>query len=118
MIHALKRRDKNLLFPYLTIFWSTGPQFTSDILKSWWYGLDSVLRLPEKDRFRVLPQEFYSEKYTFFGHMPGGTWHGGDVAIILWLVERPWVFAALPVVIMILLGAGLRYSRRLAQRKR
>lgn len=36
MTSALLRRNRNLLFPYLTIFWSTGPQFTSDILRSWW----------------------------------------------------------------------------------
>lgn len=36
MTTSLKRRNKNLLFPYLTIFWATGPQFTSDMLKSYW----------------------------------------------------------------------------------
>lgn len=35
MTSALAQRNWNLLFPYLTIFWSTGPQFSSDILKSW-----------------------------------------------------------------------------------
>jgi mannosyltransferase OCH1-like enzyme len=35
MTAELKRRDKNWLFPYLTIFWSTGPQFSSDVLKKW-----------------------------------------------------------------------------------
>lgn len=36
MTSALPRRNRNLLFPYLTIFWSTGPQFTSDVLRDWW----------------------------------------------------------------------------------
>lgn len=35
MIENLARRNKNLIFPYLTVFWSTGPQFTSDLLKKW-----------------------------------------------------------------------------------
>ena len=35
MMESLKRRNWNLIFPYLTIFWSTGPQFTSDMLKEW-----------------------------------------------------------------------------------
>lgn len=35
MVKSLERRNKNLIFPYLTIFWSTGPQFTSDMLKEW-----------------------------------------------------------------------------------
>lgn len=118
MVHKLQSRDRNLLFPYLTIFWSTGPQFTSDVLKMWWRGIDSMARLPAQDRFRVLPQEFYSEKYTFFGHMPGGTWHGGEVAVILWLVDRPWVVAVVPAAVLVLLAAWLRWRRRRALRKR
>lgn len=35
MTKTLKPRNKNLIFPYLTIFWSTGPQFTTDVLKLW-----------------------------------------------------------------------------------
>lgn len=35
MSETLKSRDKNLFFPYLTIFWTTGPQFTSDVFKMW-----------------------------------------------------------------------------------
>lgn len=45
--------------------------------------------------FFVLPQIFYSEEYSFFGHRPRGTWHGQDVVIVLWLVERPWIFLLL-----------------------
>ena len=35
MIESLERRDRNLIFPYLTIFWSTGPRFTTDTLNRW-----------------------------------------------------------------------------------
>lgn len=40
MTLELARHNKNWIFPYLTIFWSTGPQFSSDILKEWFehYG--------------------------------------------------------------------------------
>lgn len=37
IVEMLQPRDKNLLFPYVTIFWSTGPQFASDILKTWFH---------------------------------------------------------------------------------
>ncbi|KAF2843892.1 glycosyltransferase family 32 protein [Plenodomus tracheiphilus IPT5] len=97
MTSALAHRNWNLLFPYLTIFWSTGPQFASDILKAWWW--ENGARMGEHDTasFRVLPQLFYSEEYTFFGHSPGGTWHGGDVAVVLWLLDRPWVLVCVLV---------------------
>jgi mannosyltransferase OCH1-like enzyme len=35
MLESLSARNLNLIFPYLTIFWSTGPQFTGDLLKRW-----------------------------------------------------------------------------------
>jgi mannosyltransferase OCH1-like enzyme len=35
MTTELKRHNRNWVFPYLTIFWSTGPQYTSDVLKDW-----------------------------------------------------------------------------------
>jgi mannosyltransferase OCH1-like enzyme len=35
MLENLHARNLNLIFPYLTIFWSTGPQFTGDLLKRW-----------------------------------------------------------------------------------
>ncbi|XPS78147.1 hypothetical protein M3J09_010164 [Ascochyta lentis] len=116
MTTALARRNWNLLFPYLTIFWSTGPQFASDILKAWWWKYGARNGGHDTASFRVLPQIFYSEEYTFFGHSPGGTWHGSDVAVVLWLVERPWVLACvfgscLALTIGIMKGMGARRTR-------
>lgn len=68
----------------------------------------------DPDQFYVLPQVFYSEEYTFFGHSPGGTWHGSDVAVVLWLVDRPGVvlFLASSLVLMCLAVAFRRRFRR------
>ncbi|GAB7365608.1 hypothetical protein MBLNU230_g6677t1 [Neophaeotheca triangularis] len=104
MLDRLEGRNWNLFFPYLTIFWSTGPQFTSDMLSSWFrkqtntYVHGTGKAGYGKDMVYVLPQEFYSEKYTFFGHGPGGTWHGQDVAVVLWFVAHPFA-VALPAVL-------------------
>jgi mannosyltransferase OCH1-like enzyme len=35
MTASLQSRNKWLIFPYLTVFWSTGPKFASDMLMSW-----------------------------------------------------------------------------------
>ena len=124
MTEMLTPRDKSLVFPYLTIFWSTGPQFTTDIFKQW---LDEnpkhrtyvpgTPKIPttDPDAVYVLPQEFYSEQYTFFGHSPGGTWHQGDVAIVLWLVARPWVVVVLllcGIVVPVMICVALLLRRR------
>lgn len=135
MTKALARRNRNLLFPYLTIFWSTGPQFGSDILRGWWWTHIAKIRnhgkinlialyrtdtdcLIEVASFRILPQIFYSEEYTFFGHSPGGTWHGGDVAVVLWLVDRPWILPCILVSLsMLTLGVIKGVRRRRAMYK-
>lgn len=36
MTNALIERNQNWVFPYLTIFCSTGPQFASDLLRTWY----------------------------------------------------------------------------------
>lgn len=51
MTAQLKPRNVNLFFPYLTIYWSTGPQFTSDVLKGWFLsGRDEEVYEPGADK--------------------------------------------------------------------
>jgi len=54
MTRALARRDRNLLFPYLTIFWSTGPQFGSDILRGWWWTHSATIGSHGKSHLSAL----------------------------------------------------------------
>jgi mannosyltransferase OCH1-like enzyme len=124
MIDMLKPRNKSLVFPYLTVFWSTGPQFATDMVKQY---LDENPRHKEyvpgaskanadPDDIFILPQEFYSEQYTFFGHSPGGTWHEGDVGVFVWLIDRPWVgivVISLLLAIVFLAYPALRPGRDL-----
>lgn len=145
MTNQLTSRNVDLFFPYLTIYWSTGPQFTSDVLKSWFLsGRDEGEYKPGTrkidagklsatiplracavvsdtfaglDRFYVLPEDFYSETYTFFGHSPGGTWHGDDVAVILWLVAHPW-FVALIIVSAFACCLAIVVRRRYLKRRK
>ncbi|KJX93058.1 hypothetical protein TI39_contig4426g00002 [Zymoseptoria brevis] len=106
MLRSLEWRSRwNLLFPYLTIFWSTGPQFTGDMVQKWFerhpvFSNSTSSEPPSNDWF-VLPQVFYSEEYTFFGHSPGGTWHGQDVATVLWFVAHPVVFWVLVIATLV-----------------
>ncbi|KAF2127720.1 glycosyltransferase family 32 protein [Dothidotthia symphoricarpi CBS 119687] len=115
MTTMLVGRNWNLVFPYLTIFWSTGPQFSSDMLKTWWWRHSKRIGSDhDTASFRILPRIFYSEEYTFFGHSPGGTWHGSDVAVVLWLVDRPWVlFCMFGTCLVLTLGLkrGLRLRK-------
>jgi inositol phosphorylceramide mannosyltransferase catalytic subunit len=125
MTENLKSRNKWLVFPYLTVFWSTGPKFASDMVMAWFSenirggvikraakktdaGMLSERRTVlldtngglDPNEVYVLPQIFYSEQYTFFGHRPGGTWHGKDVFVVLWFVDRPGVFLLLVCTVL------------------
>lgn len=111
MCDSLRRRNHNLLFPWITIFWTTGPRFTSDILKEYLeeHGVVGANNADVSKRIKknsdanavyVLPMEFYSEEYTFFGHSPGGTWYEGDVAAVLWIADHLWVLGLVPVVLI------------------
>lgn len=125
MLDHLEGRNRNLLFPYLTIFWSTGPQFTSDMLSYWYWYRKTRSYVPGTnkanygpDMVYVLPQEFYSEEYTFFGHSPGGTWHGQDVAVVLWFVAHPLMIAlSLSFLCFVVLFICLRLRRKPARSK-
>ncbi|KAF4550389.1 Glycosyltransferase sugar-binding region containing DXD motif-containing protein 2 [Elsinoe fawcettii] len=113
MIDGLHVRNINYLFPYITIWLSTGPQYTTDIISRWHREVgkmlvDTVQRRAKgiEPRYRrarrysrtdpssggdtvfILPPKFYSEEYTFFGHSPGGTWYEGDVTVVLWIIDH------------------------------
>lgn len=126
MIDNLKRRDKNLLFPWVTVFWTTGPKYTSDILQTFIHGHGIHGANNAKERIRknsdanavyVLPREFYSEDYTFFGHRAGGTWHGQDVAVILWLVDRYYLVLLIAAFAVVIIYLSLRSKRRIGNTK-
>jgi len=44
-----------------------------------------IVRRGDPDSISILPASMYSEELQFFGHRPGGTWYGWDVALIRWV---------------------------------
>ncbi|KAF2844696.1 glycosyltransferase family 32 protein [Plenodomus tracheiphilus IPT5] len=119
MTQQLIPYNHNWIFPYITIYRTTGPLFTSNILQEWLtHSVNSrhTTNFPKNesrhDTFFVLPRIFYSEEYTFFGHSPGGTWHGSDVATVLWFVDHPLVtVCVLPCVAAVLACMHMRGRR-------
>lgn len=109
LINNLKKHNRNLYFTYLTVFWSTGPMFVNNVLKKWLkeqtqmphhQSLSETLDANHNGRHRytgasgisVLPQIFYTDHYSFFGHREGGSWHGNDVLVVEWIIQKlKWV---------------------------
>ncbi|XPS73375.1 hypothetical protein M3J09_005523 [Ascochyta lentis] len=62
--------------------------------------------------FRILPRILYPEEYLFFGHSPGGTWHGSGVDVVLWFADRPWILFGVSGMFLVL-ALGLTSVLRL-----
>ena len=130
MIINLEVRNKDLLSPWITVFWTTGPKFLSDMLRDYLSerGVSPRHARPDKiiaadvdpDGLYILPRQFYSEEYTFFGHRKGGTWHGKDVTTVLWVIERPWVvlFVIGPAAAGVYTWARRRQAKGAAEKMR
>ena len=52
MIESLEARNFSLLSPWLTISWSTGPRFPSDVLKMWWHQEGTTVQRTNKGNNR------------------------------------------------------------------
>ena len=85
VVDSLQSYDRHWLLPYVTIMYSTGPLFLSEVWKKWmnenvdrpsdWYG-----------RVRVLtPKGYMGSDWAFFSHYQGSSWHRGDAHFIFWL---------------------------------
>jgi mannosyltransferase OCH1-like enzyme len=90
IIDQLPKWNHNFIFPYLTIFFSTGPMFlTNRFFEKKWspsvYILDSYL---------------YSEgDEKIFKHLPGSSWHSWDGT----LVTTIWNYLTITNIILILI---------------
>ena len=76
LVMNLEDWDHSYFFPYLTVFFSTGPMFLN--FQFWWWrgkGADFVW---------VLDPDLYSEDgpWRMFTHLQGSTWHDWDASII------------------------------------
>ncbi|GAB1199128.1 hypothetical protein APSETT444_008473 [Aspergillus pseudonomiae] len=82
---ALHDHDGFYLSKYITVFFTTGPMYLSSLLTEWFRkvqnGPGEEITMPHG--VAILPSMMYdTTAYSFFGHAPGSTWHGNDVAII------------------------------------
>jgi mannosyltransferase OCH1-like enzyme len=93
VIKALSHWNHWYLFPYLTVFFSTGPMFLS--IQYW---------LSDKDGIGVLSPCLYSEcKTKLFKHYEGSSWHSWDAEIIKWGWNNTFTFSVF-VCLLFLIG--------------
>lgn len=87
VISSLQAYDRNLLSPYLTVMYSTGPLFLSTVRRDY-------LRSSTNDRdikgqlFTLLPADYDRNEESMFRSYQGSSWHEDDAKIIFWMGEH------------------------------
>jgi mannosyltransferase OCH1-like enzyme len=107
LIMNLQEWNHWYMFPYLTVFFSTGPMFLN--FQVWWWresGLESVW---------VLDPQLYSDgPAKIFNHLRGSTWHEWDAKLIKFIYSVYLESSLLKAIILVcILGAlfGFAYRR-------
>lgn len=73
---------------YITVMYTTGPLF----LSATWI---EYLNMGVKERVRLLIKgDTIGDSYGFFRNVQGGSWHGRDLGVILWM-GRHWFFVTI-----------------------
>ena len=116
IIKRLELYNKNWIFMYPTVMFSTGPGFLSmalveyaELNKSYSHSTASSEHLRiSADDVRVIGQDTYTK--TSFFHVFGSSWHGIDAKFVIFIYEnQKWIAAA---VLVLLLGAVCGRKRR------
>jgi inositol phosphorylceramide mannosyltransferase catalytic subunit len=87
VVNSLDKYDRDWLVPYITIMYTTGPLFLSVMWKEY---LDQAHSQNESIHNLMSDEQHFGNSYGFFNSTDGGSWHGKDVEVILWM-GRHWL---------------------------
>lgn len=88
VINSLEAYNRNWIAPYVTIMSSTGPLFLSLI---WRHHNTAYEDIPDSARVRILfPNAYMGNKWSFFSHHVGNSWHKWDTQAIIWMGKH-WI---------------------------
>jgi mannosyltransferase OCH1-like enzyme len=83
--------NKNWLLPYVTVMYTTGPLFLSVM----WEEYIQSRHGEEKAMHSIFPDaEHFGNSYGFFNMTDGGTWHGKDLEVIMWMGDH-WLLVTI-----------------------
>jgi mannosyltransferase OCH1-like enzyme len=116
VVQSLVVYDHDWLSPYLTIMYSTGPLFLSEVRENY---LREDRHLENDRLFTLLSADYDKEAKSFFYAVPGSSWHGKDAQFILWMgkhVVHVMLFSC--VIFIVTEWATWRLYRRVGPRYR
>jgi len=93
--------NKNFGIRYLTVMASTGPLFLT-------FEFNTFMN--KTKHVGILPLELYASTVkSFFFHLPGGSWHGPDSYVILWIYENQIVTFIFGIAVIFFLCCRKRF---------
>ncbi|RCI11038.1 hypothetical protein L249_5181 [Ophiocordyceps polyrhachis-furcata BCC 54312] len=109
-LHEAKRRggpsSRHILFPYLQVFWSTGPLMINSALRSY------ASHMGQADKPVGVAEEGYCGSVLW--HAAGRSWHKSDGRLLNYVADRVGVESSYMVVLacLVLLGLAVFTARR------
>ncbi len=79
MLRSLQDHDRNLILPYATILFSTGPVFASILYEKYFRSPGSKI----EDIKMLLSKNCNGKDHSFFKMTKGSSWHRGDAKYVL-----------------------------------
>ncbi|GME66109.1 hypothetical protein GTA08_BOTSDO04291 [Neofusicoccum parvum] len=85
-ILALKEYNRNWRSPYLTVMYSTGPLFLSELREEYL----SMEKSPGEELFTLMPKDYDRNGESMFHSFRGSSWHEDDAKVIFWMGDH-WI---------------------------
>ncbi|KAF4539463.1 Mannosyl phosphorylinositol ceramide synthase SUR1 [Lasiodiplodia theobromae] len=115
VIRALADYNHNWASPYLTVMYTTGPLFLSEMREEYLAKKDDVP--PAEQLFTLMPRDYDRNGQSMFRSYRGSSWHEDDAAVIFWLGDHVVALAmvgALSAIAVLALASLKCYQRRRA----
>ena len=101
-INSLPHYNSNYGLPYVTVMYSTGPNFLTDMFKE--YRRELEQRGTTDSDIVVLPHSLTHETNGYFRHTVGSTWHAADGRILYGVLLNRHYAALFLVVCLAVIG--------------
>ncbi|KAF4307731.1 hypothetical protein GTA08_BOTSDO04291 [Botryosphaeria dothidea] len=85
VIRALADYNKDWASPYLTVMYSTGPLFLSEMREEY-LSLENIHS--EEELFTLMPKDYDRDQASMFHSYRGSSWHEDDAKVIFWMGDH------------------------------
>ncbi|KAL1614921.1 CSG1/SUR1-like protein [Diplodia seriata] len=92
-IRALPAYNRNWASPYLTVMYSTGPLFLSEMREEYLREVTAADTSAEELLFTLMPSDYDRDGKSVFRSYRGSSWHQGDARVVFWAADHAALLA-------------------------